>query len=293
MKKRILKTVIFAGLACFLFVPHTMASVDIMVNTDCIAIHEKTSSSSPIMSVEEKGFNLKVLGENGNWLKVKTQTGTGWVTKENLNISDITYLKINKNTVIWDKPKSFSWVIKNVESDELFFMTDKVDGYYEIIIDNQLGYVEEALAEPYQLSFFTEEAAKIYQGIDKNKSLTQGEQLVNMAKTYLGCPYVFGGNDLLTGVDCSAFTQILYSKFEKELPRTSKEQSLIGETIASSLALPGDLVFLGYPNEDVSHVGIYMGDGKMINASSPEEGITISSIFNYGGKVIKNFQRIF
>lgn len=98
-----------------------------------------------------------------------------------------------------------------------------------------------------------------------------GSAVVAEAKKYLGNPYVYGGNSLTKGIDCSAFTQQIYAKFGKTLPRTSSAQRSVRKSVPYSQAKPGDLICYS------GHVAIYAGNGKIVHAARPGKGICISS----------------
>ena len=108
---------------------------------------------------------------------------------------------------------------------------------------------------------------------------TTGDAVVAFAKQFLGNPYVWGGNDLNTGVDCSGFTQQVFLNFGIQLNRTADAQRSNGRAISLSEAQPGDLVFYGSSGY-ASHVALYIGNGQVIHASSPSTGIIISNV-NY------------
>jgi soluble lytic murein transglycosylase-like protein len=98
-----------------------------------------------------------------------------------------------------------------------------------------------------------------------------GADVVASARKYLGVPYVFGGNDPKTGLDCSSLVQRAYADLGVKLPRIAADQARQGTAVASlAAARPGDLVFFGTP---AHHVGIYAGDGKMVDA--PRAGKTV------------------
>jgi hypothetical protein len=106
---------------------------------------------------------------------------------------------------------------------------------------------------------------------------TASEQgVVSEAAKYLGVPYQWGGTDPSKGLDCSGLTQLVYKNLGIELPRTASQQATSGQAVASLAdARPGDLVFFDYSSSrpGVDHVGIYVGNGKMIAA--PQEGETV------------------
>ena len=106
---------------------------------------------------------------------------------------------------------------------------------------------------------------------------TASEQgVVSEASKYLGVPYQWGGTDPSKGLDCSGLTQLVYKNLGIELPRTASQQATSGQAVASLTdARPGDLVFFDYSSSrpGVDHVGVYIGNGKMIAA--PQEGETV------------------
>jgi cell wall-associated NlpC family hydrolase len=104
-----------------------------------------------------------------------------------------------------------------------------------------------------------------------------GQGVVDEAKKYLGIPYVWGGTNPKTGLDCSGLTQLVYSKFGVDLPRVSYQQAKAGTAVASMAdAKPGDLLAFGKP---VHHVAIYIGDGKMVEAPRPGKDVRISDVW--------------
>ncbi len=104
-------------------------------------------------------------------------------------------------------------------------------------------------------------------------------EILREASEYIGGPYVWGGNSLTNGCDCSGFVQQLYALFGYNLPRTAADQSTFGIQIPISDAVPGDLIFFA-ANGVVYHVAVYAGDGTTIEAYSPERGIIAAQIGN-------------
>ncbi|GLY27012.1 transglycosylase SLT domain-containing protein [Kineosporia sp. NBRC 101731] len=103
------------------------------------------------------------------------------------------------------------------------------------------------------------------------------EKAVTTAKQYLGVAYRWGGTDPETGLDCSGLTQLVYRQLGIELPRNSAMQATKGTRVSSiAAAQPGDLVFFGSP---VHHVGIYLGDGKMIDAPKAGDVVRIRDVY--------------
>ncbi len=105
-------------------------------------------------------------------------------------------------------------------------------------------------------------------------------EITEFSLQYVGNPYVWGGNSLTNGVDCSGFVKAVYEHFGVTgIPRTSAEQSKTGELVSGlNEARPGDLIFYGQP---VHHVALYLGGGQIVHASNskpyPAGGIKVSS----------------
>ena len=95
---------------------------------------------------------------------------------------------------------------------------------------------------------------------------------------FRGNPYVWGGESLTNGVDCSGFTMQLYKHFGYSLPHSSTAQRYEGTAVSWNEKQPGDLICYQVVN-GVGHVAIYIGNGQIIHASNPSDGIKISSAY--------------
>ena len=105
----------------------------------------------------------------------------------------------------------------------------------------------------------------------------EADAIGKTAARFLGTPYRFGGEGP-TGIDCSSFVQQVFREHQVELPRTAREQSRMGSEVAVNDLAKGDLVFFQTYASYPSHVGIYLGDGKMIHASSGKGEVTVSDL---------------
>lgn len=113
-----------------------------------------------------------------------------------------------------------------------------------------------------------------------------GNAIVADAQKYLGVPYQWGGTDPTTGVDCSGLVQDVFNDLGVSLPRTADEQSMTGTAVASLQdAQPGDLIFFagsdGTPT-DPGHVGIYIGNGQMIDAPHTGTDVRVEDVSSAG-----------
>ncbi|MBQ1876467.1 MAG: C40 family peptidase [Selenomonas sp.] len=101
--------------------------------------------------------------------------------------------------------------------------------------------------------------------------------VVSDAMNYMGVPYVFGGNTPSSGFDCSGYVRYVFANAGIYLPRTADVQYNCGYAVSTSELAPGDLVFFETYCPGPSHVGIYVGDGNFVHASS-SRGVTVSSL---------------
>lgn len=147
-----------------------------------------------------------------------------------------------------------------------------VTGYvysdYIIIGNEAQEKAEQILAEDefqYAVSRAVEEEEK------QKEAAGNGQAVVNYACQFIGNPYVWGGTSLTNGADCSGFVQSVYKHFGISLPRTSAQMRSAGRAVNYSEAIAGDIICYD------GHVGIYMGDGQIVNAINSRRGIGILS----------------
>lgn len=112
------------------------------------------------------------------------------------------------------------------------------------------------------------------------------QKILDYAMQFQGTPYQWGGNDLKTGVDCSGLVQQVYNHFGMNLPRVSDQQSRAGKPIKANEARPGDLVYFANEPGDrpgVDHIGIYLGNGKMLVAPHTGTDVQVQNVGNAAG----------
>ena len=102
--------------------------------------------------------------------------------------------------------------------------------------------------------------------------------IASYALQFVGNPYVAGGTSLTNGTDCSGFVMSVYAAFGVSLPRTTGAQAQAGYGVSVDEAQPGDIVSYGY-NGYVSHSALYIGNGMIVHASTPELGIRVDSMY--------------
>lgn len=174
-------------------------------------------------------------------------------------------ITVSINQVV-EEDKTVKRKVKIIETDELVRGEQKVaetgkDGTKRVVKDVVMENGEYAGSKVLDQEVTDEAVTRVIYKGTKLSTRDKGELLVQYATRFLGTKYVWGGTDLREGTDCSGYTMRLYEKVGITIPRTSYSQENIGEEVEYEDAQPGDLVL--YPG----HVGIYMGENKMIHAT--------------------------
>lgn len=190
------------------------------------------------------GSASEIIGPVGEWTKVQSGTVTGYVYTK--------YIIIGKEA--WQKAEAI------MSEASVEHITDAVE------CAESKEEEETRLAEERRQA--EEEEARLAAERAANASAL-GQQIVEYACQFIGNPYVWGGTSLTDGADCSGFVQSVYAHFGINLPRTTWDQEYSGTGISYEEAAPGDLILYE------GHVGIYMGDGQIVNAINPSKGIGI------------------
>ena len=220
------------------------------------------------------------VGENGVRLSnqmITIDEKTYLLKKDGTKATGI--VKYNKKTYLFDRNGVMvtGWYNNSVATFYFLPSTGEMIVNQTVIIDGVYYYFDKN-------GYMTDEDAL-------NSNLAIGAKIAAFAKQFVGNPYVYGGTSLTDGADCSGFTQSVMKNFGIKIPRTAEQQAKGTDGTSTKYATakvisvkgiqPGDLVFYYSP---ISHVGIYIGDGKIVHASNsaayPQGGIKISA-YNY------------
>ncbi|NIR96568.1 MAG: C40 family peptidase, partial [Gammaproteobacteria bacterium] len=103
---------------------------------------------------------------------------------------------------------------------------------------------------------------------------------VSVARDMVGVPYRYGGESPREGFDCSGLVHYSYLRAGLRVPRTTRDQFRRGRPVPRGRLAPGDLLFFRLDGRKVSHVGIYMGNGRFVHAPSSGKTVSIASLGN-------------
>jgi len=181
-------------------------------------------------------------------------------------------------------PNTDSEILTTMAEGEKLEVIEELEGWIKVSLDDEEAYIsaDYAVVEENLDTAVTMTELLYGQGISDVRI-----DLCSYAKQFIGNPYVWGGASLTSGTDCSGFTMSVYKKYGITIPHSSVAQSKMGAGVSLSEAKPGDLVFYA-KGGTVNHVGIYVGNGQVVHASNPKQGIKISPV---GYRTIHSIRR--
>lgn len=173
----------------------------------------------------------------------------------------------------------------------------KYVGYNPGVVDGIYGQMTKSAVMAFQKSYGLQVdgiAGPVTLGtldrVVQRQRITNG--IIATSKSLIGVPYAWGGTTP-AGFDCSGFTKYVFAEQGITIPRVSADQYRIGTPVAFNSLKPGDLVFFSLNNNgQVSHVGIYIGNGQFINATT-SKGVVISSFTSYWTNIYVGAKRVY
>lgn len=232
------------------------------------------------------GGACEVLETADGWFKIKSGDVEGYVSAEYLLTGDLAIERamseltetatVNVSGLNMRKSASISSeVITVLRRNTVVDVLKDCGEWLKISYNNMTGYV---------YSEYTESGFRLAEALstETKKYGTEisdlRERVVAYAKQFVGNPYVYGGNSLTQGTDCSGFVKLIMAHFGITTPRTATTQYNAGRKISVAELLPGDLIVYG--DKQIEHIAIYIGDGQVVHASNAKTGIKYSK-YNY------------
>ncbi len=274
------------------------------VNGTSVNIRTAPSTSAQVIGQANSGDLLNVTGVSGDWYVVDYNGTKAYVYKDYVNGNMLKYLegtsaalatpaasaaKTNNvyavvncegNLNLRSAASTDSAIVASLPSGYNLSVYDYADGWIKVADDNgHTGYVK---SEFINLKNGLKPANSTTGTTTQSTSAAgKASQIIAYAKQYIGTPYVYGGTNLNTGVDCSGFVYCIFKNNGVTLNRSSREQYKNGTAVASKSDLqPGDLVFFNTGgNSEISHVGMYIGNGQYIHSTDGgNRGVCISNL---------------
>ena len=270
-------------LASTLTIPALAATGTVDTEGGTLRVRDQSGTHGQVLATLEDGTRVEVLStaENG-WYQISFGDLVGYVSSDYLTVDaqdavaavpsaaplaeaeqTVQYARVTASALnVRTGPSTDYDKAGSLPAGSVVEILGQSDGWYQI----ESGYI----SGDYVILVDAAEAA----------SSGKGQEIANYALTFVGYPYVYGGSSP-SGFDCSGFTQYVYKQFGYGLNRTASAQLQNGTPVSMSELQPGDLVLFkrsGTGSSAASHVGIYIGNGQFVHASTSKVGVIVSDL---------------
>lgn len=274
------------------------------VTAHSLRLRSSPSTSSKTLAFASENEVVVLLGKTGSWYKVLYNLQEGYMHENYLAVSTVKNVELGYGNVNYSKVNmrtgpgtSYKAIGKSSEGDPAYIIGFNKQ-WYKVIWDDNICYIRSdylTLTEvPYENKasskaplFFRRGASTgtpVSASALKNSNnyisgsvSSKADKIIATAKKYIGVPYKWGGSSP-SGFDCSGFVQYVFKAHGISLNRTCETQYKHGTYVSKSSLKPGDLVFFQNTYKaGISHIGIYIGNGQFIHASS-SKGVVISNL---------------
>lgn len=244
------------------------------VTTTTLKVREEDSTDSIVLGLVPDGDILSVQEETEGWVKVSVEEGEGYVSTEYVELytENVEAESAEEERIRLEKEEAQRKAAEEAAKKALEAKKkEAAKKAAEEAAKQQAASGKPSSSKKPSNSAGNKTESKPAAETTQNSDAALGQQIAEYAVQFVGNPYVYGGTSLTNGTDCSGFVMSVYSHFGISLPRTSGEQGASGSSVGSiDNAKPGDLVWYS------GHIGIYIGNGKLVHASNKKEGIKIS-----------------
>ena len=231
------------------------------VNTTTLFVREEPSTDASVVGMVPISDQLLVTEELDEWVKVNIEEGDGYVSRE--------YVELSTEFVKAESKAEEEARLAKEEAEKKAAQEAAAKAMREAAAKNASSS-EETAPQPV---------------ISSGSGSALGQSVADYACQFVGNPYVYGGTSLTNGTDCSGFVMSVYNNFGVSLPHSSSADRSVGSAVNGlENAQPGDIICYS------GHVALYIGDGKIVHASTAKTGIIIS---NASYRSILSIRRIF
>ena len=255
--------------------PTPPSTITLKTTTYNLQLRDGPSTSSNRVIVIPKGAQVESTSSVNGWDQVTYQGKSGYAASAYLKVSSegapkpvVTKKYTTGNLSLRKGPDTSNGIILTIPKGSLVESISSVNGWDQITYQGTSGYAASAYLSTEPIT----------------DTKVKGSEILEFGKTFLGLPYVWGGNSPTEGFDCSGLIKYVYANFGYQVPRVSYQQAEHGREVSMDELQVGDILYFG--NSRVSHTAIYAGNNTMLHAPRPDQFIEIRDI----GWHVNNFE---
>lgn len=255
------------------------------VSVSALNVRSEPSTASPISTRLSKGNIVVILDKpNDSWYHINYNGSVGYVAS--LYVSDVQTAKnfsasgtlTGSEIRMRSTPNTEGAVLGTYSDGTVMSVIGINNGWYKVKYEGNTGYIRSDFLNIGISSGASTLAVQTADLAPQNTDL--GQKIADYAQQFIGYSYIYGAASPKVGFDCSGLTSYVYKQFGYAISRTASQQYRNnGAAVSKAELRPGDLVFFSSNGgRSVTHVGLYYGDGKFVNASTGSVGVILSSL---------------